>query len=131
MDNFIDVLIVEDNSIDGKIAETILKKEKYFRVSFANRVEKAIDMIKEKEFSVILLDLNLPDGSGMETFDKIYQTNKNIPIVVISGSDNKFLILEILRKGGQDFINKKNILRQSLADSLLYSIERKKASIEA
>lgn len=125
--NIIDVLIVEDSSIDGVIAERILKRENNFRVSFANKAEKAVEMIKSKTFDVILLDLNLPDASGIETFDKIHSINKDIPIVLLSGSDNKFLILEMIKKGAQDFINKKNLLRHSLVDTVLFSIERQKA----
>lgn len=127
MSEIIDILIVEDNTIDRIIAERILHKEANFQVQFANTLSQALEMMDKNDFNAILLDLNLPDSQGVSTFETIHAKRKDIPVIVLTGTDDRYTTLEILRKGGQDFINKKNIVRHSLTESVIFSIERNKA----
>lgn len=130
MSEIINVLVIEDNTIDRIIAERILQKESYFKLTHAGSITQAFEILASENFDVILLDLNLPDSWGLETFDKIHEKRKEIPIVVLSGSDDKYTTMEILRRGGQDVINKKHIIRHSLVDSIIFSIERNKSVIK-
>src|SRR5208282_3083658 len=65
------------------------------------------ESLKESSPSVILLDLNLPDSQGAETFRKVLQKAPNVPVVILSGQDDEALLrsLEMSRKQQLEFKN--------------------------
>lgn len=94
------ILIIEDN------AELRDKLKNYFsamnRVVAAENLACAVKAVESNKFDVILLDVILPDGSGLKIFDHIYET----PVIILSdlGSDDN--LLEGFSAGAMDYIVK-------------------------
>lgn len=130
MEDLINVLIVEDNRLDRIIAERVLQKDGLFKIQLAANLFEAIQLLENNQFESIVLDLNLPDSQGIDTFLTIHNKNYKIPIIVLSGTDSRDLASEILRKGGQDVICKSKIARQSVSEAILNSIQRNKFILE-
>lgn len=132
MKDDINVLIIEDNRIDSILTETILRKETQantdtnFSINCVKLFSEAIEILQQRDFDIILLDLNLPDQKGLETFKKIHQKKSYIPIIVISSSFERELALTIIRSGGEDFIVKGKVVSHPLVNSILFAIERNK-----
>jgi CheY-like chemotaxis protein len=79
-------LVAEDNKLNQKIANFILLKQNA-TVSIANNGQEAIDMLKEKPFDVILMDLHMPVLDGLEAVKFIREELKsNIPIIAFTAS---------------------------------------------
>ena len=122
------VLIVEDNPGDSRLVRVILEADPdQINVLGADRMEEAVKRLAEEKIDVILLDLSLPDVTGLETFMRMQQAAPNLPIVVLTGAFDAELALEAVRAGAQDYLLKRNLDSQLLAGILRYAIERKRA----
>jgi sigma-B regulation protein RsbU (phosphoserine phosphatase) len=84
----------------------------------------AIERCQEEKFDVILLDLGLPDSSGLETFFSIYAHAGNVPIVVLSGLSDERAAVKAVQAGAQDYLVKGQLSDRLLIRSLRYAIER-------
>ncbi len=126
--NNISVLIVEDNLGD------FLLVEEYLFEAFPNIVTRhsemladALQTLKQEVFDVILLDLSLPDSDGYNSITQIISLVANLPIIVLTGSNDKQIGINSLRLGVQDYLIKDDITSAVLQKSISYSIERKKS----
>jgi PAS domain S-box-containing protein len=127
-DTTIRVLVVEDNSGGGRHIPELLRDAGPGRFSFeiVDRVERALEHLRAAPFDVVLLDLDLPDSKGLETFERLHRAPPNLPIVVISGMDDERTALDAVRAGAQDYLVKGHIDGHVLARVLRYAIERKR-----
>ena len=83
-------------------------------------------MLFRSEPEVILLDLNISDSSGIETFEKVNERFPLAAIIVLSGMDDEELALLSVKKGAQDYILKTELNPTVLAKSMQYGLERKR-----
>lgn len=77
-------------------------------------------------FSVILLDLFLPDAQGLDTLTQVLLASPDTPVVVMSGLSDEAIALSTLQKGAQDYLIKGDTSGQLLVRSLRYAIERQR-----
>ena len=119
------VLLVEDSNVDAVLVEAHLKKsETLFLVHRTIDLASGLDYLKCSKVDVILLDLNLPDSMGIETFDRFHSRAPQIPIVVLSGQDDFALATAAVADGAQDYLPKEEASASSLTRSIRYAIER-------
>lgn len=97
------LLIEDDNALSAGI-EYALKSEG-FDVIIAATLEKARQLIKQSEYSLLLLDVMLPDGSGYD-FCRDVRRQSNIPIIFLTACDEEVNIVLGLDMGGDDYITK-------------------------
>jgi len=123
------VLLVEDNPGDARLIIEMLRdvSASEFALERVDRLLPALDRLSQAGADVVLLDLGLPDSSGLDTFERIRNGTTNEPIVVISGLSDERLALEAVRAGAQDYLVKGRIEGQLLARVIRYAIERKHA----
>jgi DNA-binding NtrC family response regulator len=98
------ILIVEDNEDERELAKIIFKKKK-FDVRLAKSIQTTMKQLRSRKFDMILLDLRLPDGSGMEILEKIGSEYKN-RIIVVTGSGDIHDAVNAMKKGAFDFFTK-------------------------
>ncbi|WP_298778101.1 response regulator [uncultured Polaribacter sp.] len=79
------VLLIEDNQINVMVGKQILEKVN-FKVEVANNGLEAIDMVKEKHFDILLMDIQMPIMDGYTASKEIRKFNKYIPILALSAS---------------------------------------------
>ncbi|HUD84667.1 MAG TPA: PAS domain S-box protein, partial [Candidatus Saccharimonadales bacterium] len=72
----------------------------------------------------VLLDLSLPDSSGLETFHAIKEHARDIPIIVLSGTDDETLALNAVHAGAEDYLVKGHVNSQLITRAIIYAIER-------
>ncbi|MBI3897585.1 MAG: hybrid sensor histidine kinase/response regulator [Gammaproteobacteria bacterium] len=101
------VLIVDDAPAVGDVFGMKLEREGYVAV-IAQNTERAHRLLEAEEFDVILLDIRLPDGSGLELLKRLRQQRSllDTPIIVISGLDQTSDVVDALREGANDYITK-------------------------
>src|SRR5208337_5155435 len=80
--------------------------------------------LKAETPSVVLLDLNLPDSHGAETFRRLIEHAPNVPVVVLSGQDDEGLAMKAVHNGVQDYLVKTNLSSKHLERAIRYAVER-------
>lgn len=102
------VLIIEDDKIIGKAMQHIFAAEHY-EVSLAATAEAGMDACLKELPDLVLLDVNLPDGNGLEVCHRMKENAriKHIPVIILTGDatsvENKVAGLEA---GAEDYILK-------------------------
>lgn len=100
-----DILVVEDDKGLREGMELALKKED-FRFTLCETMEQAREKLREKkEFSLILLDLNLPDGSGYDLLREVKETG-DVPVIILTANDLEIDEVRGLELGAEDYITK-------------------------
>jgi signal transduction histidine kinase len=105
----IKILLVDDREDNLYSIETIFEKDNYTIVKASSGREALKVLLKEQDFSLILMDVQMPDLNGFETATIIYERDKlkNIPIIFITafGYDEDY-IFKGYKTGGVDYIYK-------------------------
>jgi diguanylate cyclase (GGDEF)-like protein/PAS domain S-box-containing protein len=96
-----------------------------FALESVRLLSKAMERLREREIDAILLELELPDSHGMETFDEVFSSASDLPILILADSANETLAVEALRRGAQDYLLPNHLDAFSLSRALRNSIERK------
>lgn len=98
------ILIVDDEVAIRELMKKILDEGEY-TFSEARTVAAANRLLEKRKYDLILLDLVLPDGSGMEILEKISVEYRN-RVIVVSGAGTVDIAVEAMRNGAFDFIKK-------------------------
>ena len=122
------ILIVEDNVSDAKIVGRILSRQSDFavRTYIVTSLKFALEVLEKNEHMVILLDLSLPDASGLDAVIKLTSEFPDIPIVILTGFKDEKVALEAVQKGAQDYLVKGEFDEKLLIRVLRYAVERNK-----
>jgi two-component system sensor histidine kinase UhpB len=125
------IILVEDNPGDALIIEEMLKEiyDNKFELNRFQRVDDGLKHLNE-DFDIMLLDLNLPDSQGIETFNTMNKHAPELPIIILTGLIDEELAINIVSEGAQDYLVKGQIDKQLLSRSIKYSIERKRIEID-
>ncbi len=124
----IKVLLIEDNPGDARLIKEMLAEEKNisFEMEWEDGLSKGLKRLAGGGIDVVLLDLNLPDSRGFDTFAKVLAGAPQIPVVVMTGLDDETLAISAVRKGAQDYLVKGHVDSSLLARVIRYAIERKR-----
>ncbi|HEX8815891.1 MAG TPA: hybrid sensor histidine kinase/response regulator [Terriglobales bacterium] len=119
------VLLIEDNPGDADLVRLrLVEGNPTLDVNCVSRLEDGIASLKEKPPSLVLLDLNLPDSQGAETFRKLLEKAPDVPVVILSGQDDQGLAVKALHQGAQDYLVKGAVTSAALDRAMRYAIER-------
>jgi len=119
------VLLIEDNPGDADLVRLRLVESKSeVQVNCVPRLSDALACLDAETPSLVLLDLNLPDSHGAETFRRIMQKAPNVPVVILSGQDDEALAIKAVHMGVQDYLVKGDITSKQLERALRYAVER-------
>ena len=124
------LLIVEDNIDEAELIVELLSDDSVFSPISCCHVERlshALLKIDQEKFDAILLDLSLPDSSGIYTISQFHCQCENIPIIVLTGTNQQELALQAIGAGAQDYLYKGNLTTELLIRSIRYAIERQQS----
>jgi signal transduction histidine kinase len=127
------VLLVEDNSGDARLIREMFSKERAgsFALTHVLRLNEALTLLAKGGIDIVLLDMGLPDGHGLETVRRTHAVAPGIPLVVLTGLDDEALAVEAMKEGAQDYLIKGEIENRALPRALRHSIERQRMQSEA
>ncbi len=121
------ILIVEDDQVFANLVQFQLSTLGYQLediISVSSLIE-AKEVKQELEPDVILLDLNILDSNGVKTYDSINEMFPSASVIVLSGMDDQSIALEIVSKGGQDYLLKSGVNPQILEKAIKYGLLRR------
>lgn len=119
------VLLIEDNPGDADLVRLrLVEGQSPVKVNCVNRLADGLASLTKETPSLVLLDLNLPDSHGAETFRRLMEHAPNVPVVVLSGQDDEALAMKAVHHGVQDYLVKSNISSKNLERAMRYAVER-------
>lgn len=119
------VLLIEDNPGDADLIRLrMVEANSDLEVSCVDRLAEGLASIHDEPPSLVLLDLNLPDSHGAETFRNLLNRAPGVPVVVLSGQDDEELATRAVHQGVQDYLVKGSFDSRQLARAMRYAIER-------
>lgn len=127
------VLLVEDEPGDAKLVEFALRMSTApsFVVSHVTSLAAAVrHMQSGTEVDVILLDLSLPDSSGISTVSRMQEAAPKTPIVIMTGMDDPRFASYALEAGAQDYLIKSDDPEKTVGRAIRYAITRMTGQIE-
>jgi PAS domain S-box-containing protein len=126
------ILLIEDDPDQVRYVRTMLGADdgvvREMRV--AGTVAEGLALIGERSPDCILLDLNLPDSDGLDTFRTVNGEAPALPIIIFSGNTDVEIAVEAVRLGAQDYLVKRDAKEPLLSRSIQYAIERKRIARE-
>jgi two-component system sensor histidine kinase/response regulator len=110
------ILIVDDNPQNLQVLANLLQEEHY-EIEFAINGESTLEWLQNKQFDIILLDINMPGMNGFEVCKRIRsdKETQDIPIIFLSAEAERESILKGFEVGAQDFVIKPFDSRELLA----------------
>jgi diguanylate cyclase (GGDEF)-like protein len=123
------LLLVEDNLTDAEFLQASLRRSQTedVQLTHVTTLKEGSRAVRKGGYDVVLLDLNLPDGSGIDCVEAMQEADPDLPIVVLSGRDDEGFALSILNKGVQDYLVKWEGKGRLILRSIRYAIERKRS----
>ena len=121
------LLLVEDNPGDAELLQDFLcepQQEHAQSVTHVSCLATALSQLASAHFDAVILDLFLPDCSGIECVKAIRIGAPEVPIVVLTGVDDAELALLCIGAGAQDYLPKQEMRAQSLNRAVNYAIAR-------
>lgn len=136
----IDALLIEDNLSDAQLFQELLSSSELLKTTLhhAERFNEAIKALEaNNNFDVVLLDLCLPDGQGVELVKQLKTLVPKVPVVVLTGIQDQNVAIAALKEGAQDYLVKSDTFSPErlqrlgyidvgnlLAKTIHYAIER-------
>lgn len=125
MESPANVLLIEDNPGDADLVRLrLIESDPPVTVNCVRRLSEALKSLATNTPSLVLLDLNLPDSRGAETFRRILEKAPNVPVVILSGQDDETMAMKAVHNGVQDYLIKSEITSKQLERAVRYAIER-------
>jgi putative two-component system response regulator len=111
------VLLVEDDPDHALLArEAIEAARAGAAVSHVRGIAAAVDMCRHSAWSLVVVDHQLPDGSGLDLLDTIRAVDPQLPVVMMTGSGSEHVAVEAFRRGATDYVVKANGYLNQLAE---------------
>ncbi|MFW9902745.1 MAG: PAS domain S-box protein [Candidatus Thorarchaeota archaeon] len=125
------ILLIEDNPDYCQLIhdQLIYDKTTEFILQNTDRVSSGIQMLKDEEFDVVLLDLLLPDAKELEALERIVNFKHDVPVIILTAVGDERLAFTALQKGAEDYLIKGKFETALLIRSIHYAIKRKEAAL--
>ncbi len=125
----LDVLLVEDNPGDAKLVDHHLDRAGATHVVDDVSLTKleslgAIKDVETEGYDALLLDLGLPESTGLETLDRATDMVSELPIIVLTGMQDRRKSMEAIERGAQDYLPKSGLDGDRLVRALRYAVVR-------
>ena len=130
-DRPLNILLVEDNPGDARLLSENLTEEAgdTFHLNWVQDLTTALKKVSVELVDAVLLDLNLPDSEGFDTFTRMRAAAADTPILVLTGLEDDQIGLKAIQQGAQDYLNKSDLTGGAIARALRYAVERNRSRL--
>lgn len=126
----LDLLIIEDNPGDSLLLTEYIELSslEINSIQTVTSLTSGLQHLALNETDLVLLDLTLPDSTGLDTFLTLNVQFPQVPVIILTGLSDTSLALEAINSGAQDFLVKGDFDEKLLSKTILYSLERQRIS---
>jgi DNA-binding response OmpR family regulator len=102
------VLVVEDDAVAAQAIRAMLESrfEGVIDVLGADSISRAEEVIGGEPVSCVFLDLGLPDSAGLEGLRRLVAAAPEVPVIVVTATDDEMLATQAIQEGARDYIPK-------------------------
>jgi MinD-like ATPase involved in chromosome partitioning or flagellar assembly/CheY-like chemotaxis protein len=124
------VLLIEDSPDSAMLVNHFLGSSKIaeFRVVTVPTLKAAHEALGREQFDAILLDLNLPDSRGLETFARVRDGARGAAIVILTAVEDEGVATAAIGQGAADYLIKGEVGGEGLARRIRFAVERNRAA---
>lgn len=128
----VNILLIENNLGDAQQLCAMLTSgtTTQFGVTHVEQIDEALHVLQHEAFDVALLDLSLPDDDHIEPFITLHTQLPDVPVIVMTDTDDEILGIKLVQMGAQDYLVKEQIHTTLLIRSIRYTVERYRMQIE-
>ncbi|MGD9189161.1 MAG: response regulator transcription factor [Desulfobacteraceae bacterium] len=125
-------LLIEDNPGDVRLIQEMLSEANpgACKITVYDRLAHAQPALERDGYDVVLLDLTLPDSTGLATLSRLRPTVATAAVIVLTGLNDEAAAIQALREGAQDYLVKDRMSPEVLWRSIRYAIERKRVELK-
>ena len=126
----IHILLIEDNPGDAHLIGHMLSEAQgfVFQLTWVENLTAGIQRLRHDCIDVVLLDLGLPESSGLDTLRRLFDHAPKVPtLVVLSGLMDENIAFQAVQSGAQDYLIKGQVDSALLVRSIRYALERSQA----
>ncbi len=125
------ILVITDNADDAKTLQEALCKatDGPFKLEWIRTLSESIERIVEGDVDAILVDLELPDSEGIETFDRLFAAAPHTPIMTLCADDDQPLAVEMVEYGSQGYLSRGHFKNYLVPQGLRNMIQRKAVEV--
>jgi len=122
----IKLLLIEDNLDDAQFLRMALHKASgvQFHSETAKNLEEGLGRLAQGGIEVVLLDLTLPETSGLDTLKAVQTQARDLPIIILSGLDDENLARNAVHAGAEDYLVKGHVDTLLITRAVIHAIER-------
>jgi len=122
------LLLVEDNAFIARlVAEMLMAQDTPLELVHVERLADAQAWLAASRPACVLLDLTLPDANGLQSLLEVRSAAPDVPVVVLTGTEDEDLAVRAVQEGAQDYLVKRKVDLDGLGRAIRYAIERKGA----
>jgi DNA-binding NarL/FixJ family response regulator len=120
------ILIVEDSATDRQLLRYLLEDRFQNEAKFreAGNLETAVRYLEGGNIDCVVLDLQLPDSVGRETFEKLIARFPDVPIIVMTHNKDRELALDMIKAGAADYIIKSYTNEEDIFRRIVFAVEK-------
>jgi diguanylate cyclase (GGDEF)-like protein len=125
------ILLVEDDPAYAELTRAMLRTTSGTAITLdhAMSVHQAVDKLNDGQYDIVLLDLGLPDAQELEALNSLVGAAPDLPLVILTGTENEVLALQAVKGGAQDYLIKGQATPELLVRAIRYAIERKQSEL--
>ena len=113
-DTLINILLIEDKPTDILLIKRMLSTIVNFTIEQVTRLSAGLECLEKGGIDVVIVDIVLPDGGGIEAIKKVYAAFPSIPILVLTGFPDEEMGIRAIQEGAQDYLVKGRINADAL-----------------
>jgi DNA-binding response OmpR family regulator len=120
------VLLIEDDHVEAELISRELSRVPQDQISIdhVRSLVDAIARLTSESYDIVLLDLGLPDGSGLGNLHHVKSAAPNLPVVILTNREDEQGAVASLAQGAQDYLIKRHITAELLRRSIRYAVAR-------
>lgn len=120
------ILIVEDSPTDRELLRYLLEDQFQSEAKFreASNLATAFRYLEQGNIDCVVLDLQLPDSAGRETFQKINERFPDVPTIVMTHNKNRELAIDMIKMGAADYVLKDYTNPEDIFRRIIFAVEK-------
>jgi DNA-binding response OmpR family regulator len=121
------ILLVEDSTSDAILMEEMLSRVEDFphSVQHVESLKQSKEQIDGTKYDAIILDLSLPDSSGLKTYTAMRAMAPDIPIIIMTGNDDRAQLVAAMNNGADNYLIKDKVDGSRVAIAILSAIRNR------
>lgn len=126
-DGSVNIVLIENNKSEARYIQELLSKSKStkYNLIWRDTLQSGIEEIGKSNIDVVITDLDLTNGNSLVNFKELYQSAKDIPILIYTDFYDEEKVISVIREGAQDCLYKEYVNTHRLVNSVAYAMVRK------